>query len=112
MSLARLACGLSQGYLIRARIDNGKQIALLNVLTFLEAHLHHLAIHTALQRNRVKRLHRAKAIQIHGQITPLRRGNSHGNSRVAIGIAVASASSGRGGGLRFVRAAPEEKAPG
>ncbi len=49
--------------LIRSRVDLGEHLAFLDVVAFLEVHLHELAVDARLERHRVERRHVAEAVQ-------------------------------------------------
>ena len=61
--LGELAFRLGQRDLIRARIDLGQEIALLDDLAFLERDLDQLAVDLRLDRDRRERRHRAERVQ-------------------------------------------------
>src|SRR5207253_10539876 len=79
------------------------------LLAFREVDLHDLAIHAALYRDGIKRFHRAKAIQVDRQITPLRGGYSDGNTPVDVRVGTTTCGSSCG---RFVGTPVDEESSG
>ena len=73
----RLIVGGSKG----TRINLRQEITCLDVLTFGEGDLCHLAIDPRLDGDRVERLHCAETGEVDRHIPPLRRGNRHRNRR-------------------------------
>src|SRR5690242_2982738 len=80
------------------------------LLALLEEDLHDLAVHAALYGNGVKRPYGTEPVEINRQIAFLRGSYGNGHTCVGITAAVAAATAGRRGGLRFMSAAPDEKA--
>src|SRR5690348_1264984 len=80
------------------------------LLALLEEDLHDLAVHAALYGNGVKRPYGTEPVEINRQIAFLRGSYGNGHTCVGITAAVAAATAGGRGGLRFMSAAPDEKA--
>ena len=66
--LGLLGDGLIELRLIRPWVDLREQVARLHVLAFRESHLVQFAIDARLDRDRVKRLDRAEAVEINGHV--------------------------------------------
>ena len=101
-----LSLGLLELHLEGARIDLGKELALLHKMAFLEEHAHELAIDAGLHRHCAQRCHGAEPIDDDVDVALCRR---HGNDRraqrrAAPRTAGPALGSARGGGRRGLHA--------
>src|SRR5690242_5837227 len=80
-----IGLGLGERYLVRARIYDGQQFTLGNVLTLTKIYLRELPVDSGADADGVESRDRSQAGQVHRDILLLRGGNADGNGLLAGG---------------------------